>query len=50
MVQYKGGRSDYHDFGNSTMISVFDLTARGEYSSEQFTVKKFGKLTHQSQV
>ena len=31
--QYKGGRSmlvDYHDFGNGTMILVFDLTVRGE--------------------
>ena len=41
--QYKGGRSmlvDYHNFGNGTMILVFDLTARGECNSEQFTVKK----------
>ena len=45
--QYKGGRSmlvDYHDFGNGTMILVFDLTARGECNSEQFTVKKVGNL------
>ena len=45
--QYKGGRSmlvDYHDFGNGTMILVFDLTARGECNSEQFTVKKLGFL------
>ena len=45
--QYKGGRSmlvDYHDFGNGTMILVFDLTARGESNSEQFTVKKLGNL------
>ena len=45
--QYKGGRSmlvDYHDFGNDTMILVFDLTARGECNSEQFTVKKLGNL------
>ena len=45
--QYKGGRSmlvDYHDFGNGTMILVFDLTARGECNSEQFTVKKLGNL------
>ena len=47
MGQYKGGRSmlvDYHDFGNGTMILVFDLTARGECNSEQFTVKKLGNL------
>ena len=47
--QYKGGRSmpvDYYDFGNGTMILVFDLTARGECNSEQFTVKIAGKLTH----
>ena len=46
--QYKGGRSmlvDYHDFGNGTMILVFDLTARGECNSEQFTVKKLGNLS-----
>ena len=45
--QYKGGRSmlvDYHDFGNGTMILVFDLTARGECNSEQFSVKKLGNL------
>ena len=45
--QYKGGRSmlvDYHDFGYGTMILVFDLTARGECNSEQFTVKKLGNL------
>ena len=45
--QYKGGRSmlvDYHDFGNGMMILVFDLTARGECNSEQFTVKKLGNL------
>ena len=37
--QYKGGHSmlvDYHDFGNGTMILVFDLTERGECNSEQF--------------
>ena len=45
--QYKGGCSmlvDYHDFGNGTMILVFDLTAKGECNSEQFTVKKLGNL------
>ena len=45
--QYKGGRSmlvDYHDFGNGTMILVFDLTARGKCNSEPFTVKKLGNL------
>ena len=45
--QYKGRRSmlvDYHDSGNGTMILVFDLTARGERNSEQFTVKKLGNL------
>ena len=45
MGQHKGGRSmlvDYHDFGNGTMILVFDLTARGECNSEQFTMKKLG--------
>ena len=39
--QYKSGRSmlvDYHDFGNGRMILVFDLTARGECNSGQFTV------------
>ena len=35
---------DYYDFGNGMMISVFDLTARGECNSEQFTVKKLGNL------
>ena len=35
---------DYHDFGNGTMILVFDLIARGECNSEQFTVKKLGNL------
>ena len=32
-LQYKGDRSmlvDYQDFGNGTMILVFDLTARSE--------------------
>ena len=45
--QYKGRRSmlvDYHDFGNGTMILVFDLIARGECNSEQFTVKKLGNV------
>ena len=45
--QYKGGHSmlvDYNDFGNGTMILVFDLTARGECSSDLFTVKKLGNL------
>ena len=45
--QYRGGRSmlvDYHDFGNGTMILVFDLTVRGDCNSEQFTVKKLGNL------
>ena len=45
--QYKGGRSmlvDYHDFGNGTMILVFDLTTRDKCNSEQFTVKKLGNL------
>ena len=45
--QYKGGPSmlvDYHYFGNDMMILVFDLTARGECNSEQFTVKKLGNL------
>ena len=45
--QYKGGSSVlvvYHDFGNGTMILVFDLTARGECNSEQFTIKKLGNL------
>ena len=31
---------DYHDFGNGSTTLVFDLTARGEYNSEQFTVMK----------
>ena len=31
-------------FGNGTMILVFDLTARGEFNSEQFTVKKLGNV------
>ena len=35
---------DYHNFGNGTMILVFDLTVRGECNSEQFTVKKLGNL------
>ena len=38
--QYKGECSmllDYHDFGNGTLILMFDLTARGECNSEQFT-------------
>ena len=34
----------YHEFENGTMILVFDLTARGECNSEQFTVKKLGNL------
>ena len=41
--QYKGGHSmpvDYNDFGNGTMILVFDLTPRSECNSEQFTVRK----------
>ena len=41
--QYKGTRSmlvDYSDFGNGKTILVFDLTARGECNSEQFTVRK----------
>ena len=41
--QYKGMRSmlvDYNNFGNGNMILVFDLTARGECNSEQFTVRK----------
>ena len=45
--QYKCGLSmlvDYHDFGNGTMILVFDLTVRGECNSEQFTVEKLGNL------
>ena len=35
---------DCHDSGNGTVILVFDLTARGECNSEQFTVKKLGNL------
>ena len=35
---------DYQDFGNGTITLVFDLTARGECNSEQFTVKKLGNL------
>ena len=45
--QHKGGRSmlvHYHDFGNGTMILVFDLTGRGECNSEQFIVNKLGNL------
>ena len=41
--QYKGTRSvivDYNDFGNGDTILVFDLTARGESNSEEFTVRK----------
>ena len=41
--QYKGSHSmlvDYNDFGNGNTILVFDLTARGECNSEQFTVRK----------
>ena len=41
--QYKSSRSmlvDYNDFGNGNTILVFDLTARGECNSEQFTVRK----------
>ena len=41
--QYKVSRSmlvDYHNFGNGSTILVFDLTARGECNSEQFTVRK----------
>ena len=41
--QYKGSCSmlvDYNDFGNGNTILVFDLTARGECNSEQFTVRK----------
>ena len=41
--QYKGSRSmlvDYNDFGNGNTIVVFDLTARGECNSEQFTARK----------
>ena len=33
---------DYHDFGNGMMILVFDLTARSECNSKQFTIKKPG--------
>ena len=45
--QYKCGCSmlvNYHEFGNGTMILVFDLTVRGECSSEQSAVKKLGNL------
>ena len=45
--QYKGSRSmlvDYNDFGNGNTILVFDLTARGECNSEQFTVRKLGNV------
>ena len=41
--QYKGSclmLVDYNDFGNGNTILVFDLTARGECNSEQFTVRK----------
>ena len=41
--QHKGMRSmlvDYNDYGNGNTILVFDLTARGECNSEQFTVRK----------
>ena len=41
--RYKGTHSmlvDYNDFGNGNTILVFDLTARGECNSEQFTVRK----------
>ena len=41
--QYKGSRSmlvDYNNFGNGNTVLVFDLTARGECNSEQFTVRK----------
>ena len=31
---------DYNNFGNGSTILVFDLTARGECNSEQFTVRK----------
>ena len=40
---YKGSSSmlvDYNDFGSRNTILVFDLTARGECNSEQFTVRK----------
>ena len=40
---YKSSHSmlvDYNDFGNGNTISVFDLTARCECNSEQFTVRK----------
>ena len=40
---YKGLRSmlvDYDDFANGNTVLVFDLTARGECNSEQFTVRK----------
>ena len=41
--QYKGSCSmlvDNNNFGNGNTILVFDLTARGECNSEQFTVRK----------
>ena len=41
--QYKGSRSmlvDYNNFGNGNTILAFNLTARGECNSEQFTVRK----------
>ena len=31
---------DYNDFGNGNKILVFDLNARGECNSEQFSVRK----------
>ena len=31
---------DYNNFGNGNTILVFDLTARSECNSEQFTVRK----------
>ena len=41
--QYKGSRSmlvDCNEFENGNTILVFDLAARGECNSEQFTVRK----------
>ena len=41
--QYKGSSSmlvDYNDLGNGNTILVFDLTARDDCNSEQFTVSK----------
>ena len=35
---------DCNDFGNGNTILVFDLTARGECNSEQFTVRKLEML------